>query len=67
MRNLKDLIELINCESGDWEVLRVNLGEDFEYSGHSIPNHEWIRLLKMLGYEVEIKTISDEDMEEENY
>ena len=63
----KPFIELITCESGDWEVLRVNLGEDFDFSGHSIPNHEWVRLIKMLGYEVEEKEISDEDMEFENY
>lgn len=63
----KPLIELIVCESGDWKVLRVNLGEDFEFQGHSIPNHEWIRLLKLLGYEVEVREISDEDMENYNY
>ena len=63
----KPFIELITCESGDWEVLRVNLGEDFDFSGHSIPNHGWVRLIKMLGYEVEEKEISDEDMEFENY
>ena len=63
----KPLIELISCASGDWKVLRVNLGEDFEYQGHSVPNHEWIRLLESLGYEVEERNISDEDMEFGNY
>jgi len=63
----KPLIELITCESGDWEVLRVNLGEDFETSGHSIDNWDWIELLKILGYEVEKREISDEDMENGKY
>jgi len=63
----KPLIELISCASGDWSVLRVNLGEDFEYQGHSIPDHEWIRLIKLLGYKIEERNISDEDMEYGNY
>ena len=63
----KPLIELIVPESGDWEVLRMNLGENFKHEGHRIPNHEWIRLLEVLGYEVEVREISDEDMENENY
>lgn len=63
----KPLIELITCESGDWEVLRVNLGEDFERSGHSIRELDWLDLLDKLGYRLEIKEISDEDMEMENY
>lgn len=63
----KPLIELIKCESGDWQVLRMNLGEDFDYEGHSIPDSEWIKLIESLGYEVGVKYISDEDMEEGNY
>jgi hypothetical protein len=63
----KPLIELITCESGDWEVLRMNLGEDFEYSGHDIPDGVWIKLLRTLEYDVEEKEISDEDMEQGNY
>jgi len=63
----KPFIELISCESGDWSILRVNLGEDFEYQGHSVPEHEWIRLINLLGYEVEERKISDEDMEYGNY
>ena len=59
----KPLIELITCESGDWEVLRVDFGENFEASGHSISNYDWIELLEKLGYEVEQKEISNEDME----
>lgn len=63
----KPLIELITNESGDWEILRMDLGEDFEHRGHSTPNHVWIKLLKRLGYEVDQIEISDEDMEEENF
>jgi len=63
----KPLIELIVPKSGDWEVLRMNLGEDFKHEGHSIPNGAWIKLLEMLGYEVEVKCISDEDMDNERY
>jgi len=63
----KPLIELITCNAGDWSVLRVNLGEDFESQGHSIPNHEWIRLLDLLGYKIEERNILDEDMEYGNY
>ena len=63
----KPLIELITCESGDWEVLRMNLGEDFNWGGHSISNQGWKLLLERLGYEVETKCISDEDMEMGEY
>jgi len=30
----KPLIELITCNTGDWSVLRLNLGEDYEFHGH---------------------------------
>lgn len=63
----KPLIQLISCESGDWEVLRVNLGEDFQQEGHSIGNHMWIKLLNTLGFEVEKIELSDEDMEYRNF
>jgi len=63
----KPLIELINCESGDWEVLRMNLGEDYKYEGHSIPDFAWIKILKKLGFTVIEKSISDEDMEMGNF
>lgn len=63
----KPLIELITCESGDWEVLRTNFGEDFKYEGHSIPDGVWVKLIEQLGYEVETREISDEDMEMGEY
>ena len=62
----KPYIELISCEGGDWKVLRVNLGKDFNHEGHEIPDHEqsypfvvWIALLNLLGFEVKELEISD--------
>jgi len=65
--SIKPLIELITCKSGDWEVLRANLGEDFIYENHSIPKYVWMDLLEKLGYKIERKCISDEDMEYGDY
>ena len=59
----KPSIELISNESGDWSILRMNLGEDFEYSGHNIHEGVWIKLLEKLGYEVQVKEVNDEEME----
>ena len=59
----KPYIKLTTCESGDWEILEMNLGEDFRISGHSINNYHWIALLGQLGFEVEIEEISDGEME----
>ena len=56
-------ISIITCESGDWPILRY---EDFERSGHRIELKDIEDLLKYLGYEVEYKEISDEEMEELN-
>jgi hypothetical protein len=63
----KPYIDLITCESGDWQILRVNYGEDFEVGGHSLSSWDWIRLVNLLGFEVEEKVISDKDMENCNY
>lgn len=63
----KPYIELFSNKSGDWEVLRLNLGEDFKVKGHSISGQDWINLLEALGYDVDYKEVSDEDMEEGNY
>lgn len=56
-------ISIITCESGDWTILRY---EDVERSGHRIELEDIEDLLKYLGYEVEYKEISDEEMEELN-
>ena len=63
----KPLIELITNESCDWKVLRMNMGEDFEFANHNIPDYEWIALLDTLGFKVQEIEISDEDMESRNY
>ncbi len=63
----KPLIEYITCDSGDWHVLRVNFGEDFNYEGHSIPDDVWIKLFEEFGFTINKKYLSDEDMEEGNY
>ena len=63
----KPFIELITCECGDWEILRVNLGEDFQAEGHRLNGWDWIELLDLLGYKVEEREISDEDMENRRY
>ena len=60
----KPYITLTTCESGDYEILQVDLGEGGYWSGHSITNHDWIDLLETLGFEVETIEISDEEMEE---
>lgn len=59
------VIKLINNKSGDWEVLKVD--NKIYYQGHSIPSFIWLDLLADLCFEVESESISDKDMEEENY
>ena len=58
----KNKIELTGCDSGDWEVLKLN-GEVYD-DGHGIATHTWLKLLKELGNEVIETTVTDEDMEE---
>jgi len=65
--SIKPLIELITSPSGDWEVLQVNLGEDFIREGHRLSNEDWIHLLKELGYPISKKCLSDENMEYGDY
>jgi len=67
--SIKPLIELITCESGDWEVLRIKTDEvDMEYSGHSIGNYIWLETMRdYLGCDIAMKEISDEDMEIKKY
>lgn len=55
----KNKIKLITADG--YAVLRY---EDFIREGHRIDYYDWIDLLKYLGYEVEYKEISDEEMEE---
>jgi len=58
-------IEFTTCEGGEYEVLKFN-GEEYD-AGHIIPSSTWIDLLRELGFTVEEKEISDEDMEEGNF
>lgn len=59
-------IELITCECGDWEVLKVE-GKVF-YEDHKIESDVWLELLsKIVGIKIKEKEVSDEDMENGNY
>ena len=53
-------IQITTNESDDYTILHY---EDFFVEGHRIDNEDWIDLLKYLGYKVEYKEISDEEME----
>lgn len=53
-------IKFTTNESNDYEILQY---EDFFREGHTIDESDWIDLLKYLGYKVERKEISDEEME----
>lgn len=57
----KEKIKLTTSESGECAILQY---EDFFREGHVIAEFDWMDLLKYLGYEVEEKEISDEEMEE---
>ena len=56
----KDKIILTTNESGDWAILEY---KDFKLEGHQIREYDWIDLLEYLGYKIEDKEISDEEME----
>lgn len=63
-KDIKDYeleIELITCERGDYEVLKVN--NEIYYSGHSVPSQVWLDVFKLSGNKVLKNTISDEEME----
>ena len=61
----KTRIELITCDSGDWEVLKID-GEIFA-ENHRLSSYDWVRFLNKLKCEIEEIEISDEDMEMGNY
>ena len=59
---MDDFVKVINCESGDWQILEVN-GVEWA-SGHSISAHDWLGLLsEHLDCQIAYQTISDEEME----
>lgn len=57
----KNKIILTTNKSGDWAILEY---KDFKLEGHQIREYDWIDLLEYLGYKIEDKEISDEEMEE---
>ena len=61
----KPQIKLITCNSGDWEVLKID-GEIFA-ENHRLSSYDWVRFLNKLGYKIKEIEISDEDMEMGNY
>ena len=62
---MKQKVELIKCESGDWIVLKLN-GKVIE-EGHSIPDMTWLELISNLDAYAIHRTVSDKDMEEGKY
>ena len=58
-------VKYTTCESGEWAILDVTYsdGRHREISGHSIPDFQWINVIKNLGCEIEEECISDEEME----
>ena len=61
----KPQIELIRCNSGDWEVLKID--SEIFAENHKLSSYDWVRFLDKLGYKIEEIEISDEDMEMGNY
>lgn len=58
------MVELIGCTEGDWEVLIVD--NEIFAEGHSIPVHEWLRLISKWDKTKE-RTISDKAMENRTF
>ena len=59
---MDDFVKVINCESGDWQILEVN-GVEWA-SGHQITEHDWLGLLsEHFDCMIECICISDEEME----
>lgn len=65
-------IELITCEEGDWEVVRVDGVEVF--ANHRAEFDDWGKVLQKISndsdfssLDVEYKVIPDDDMEVGNY
>lgn len=60
-----DRVEVITCESGDWDVLKLN--EETIAEGHSLSIHDWFTVLDKLDVLIGQRCISDKDMESGNY
>jgi hypothetical protein len=60
------VIDLITCDSGDWDVLAVD-GEIY-YEGTEIPDHVWLELLETkLNVVCKGWAISDKQMENRTF
>jgi len=55
--SIKPFIELILPESGDWEVLRMNLGEDYKCEGHSIGCHLLLESIHLIILVIHVKIV----------
>ena len=62
---MESYVKVITCDSGDWEVLKLN--NKIIAEGHSLSNIDWFTLLDFLRVLFEKDNISDEDMENGNY
>lgn len=58
------IVELINCPSADWQVLKVD--DVIIYQGHHIPDATWLSILENFSF-VKKTEISDKQMEEGAY
>lgn len=64
---MKNKIELITNESGDWIILKLN--DEFFTEGRSISKSEWLNLIREINPNIQIKQIqiTDEQMENCEY
>jgi len=58
---MENRVEVITCQTGDWEVLTLN--DEVIAEGHSLSNMDWLTLLDKLDILFGGREISDEDME----
>jgi len=61
------MIELIENDSGDWAVLKLN--DKIFFEGHTIPDFIWLELIEKIkpGIDTSVKTVTDEEMEQGIY
>ncbi len=52
-------VHLRYAENGDW--VQVIVDGKFRYSGHSVPDYIWQKLLEEMGCEVEVENDLTED------
>lgn len=54
-------VKITTNESGDWGIVQY---EDFEICNHRLNIEDWIEFLRYLGYAVDYKEVSDEEIEQ---